>query len=504
MGLMNYQQDVRKWPLRAVAIALGTATIVFSCSCAKKTTTAKVPAVPSTGETIGHPTAGAKLGWTEVSTPFPAANITAQGNVLWVCGANEMIASSSDGGQTWKLRHSRPDGKILLNIAFVDEKVGHAAGKDGVLLSTTDGGRTWKTHNSGDDVDAFSFADANNGIAVLGGDPDIVTYIPSWGGPTPSDGAVKLTHDGGDHWEEVTALTSDELKSFSRVLAVAALDSTDYLMVRRQPGIEDVFLVTHDAGKSWHVVHQRNDATNRELVRWVFVHGGEYWAFGMELVHRDTGGGYGVPLTLHSKDGETWVHGTSGPTEFGGCNRQGCYMWDGAVESLYGTHEQFWNLPQDSSLSIKWAIAGDRACTVSSVVECSQAAMTEKPQPTVPHAGGARFDLKEASVNLAFAEDCAACGVRPIWPDPGTNWTGRVNAVFSVDQSGTVFGVSLEGPLNARVRDLIEEQIRHWIFKPSPNDTSARRSISIDVKCVNVLDAPAVGGCRLAPARGPA
>jgi len=287
-------------------------------------------------------------------------------------------------------------------------------------------------------------------------------------------------------------------------LAVAALDSTDYLMIRRQPGIEDVFLVTHDAGKSWHVVHQRNDATNRELARWVFVHGGEYWAFGMELVHRDTGGGYGVPLTLHSKDGETWVHGTSGPKEFGGCNRQGCYMWDGAVESLYGTHEQFWNLPQDSSLSIKWAIAGDRACTVSSVVECGQAAMTEKPQPAVPHAGGARFDLKQASVNLAFAEDCAACGVRPIWPDPGTNWTGRVNAVFSVDQSGTVFGVSLEGPLNARVRDLIEEQIRHWTFKPSPNDTSARRSISIDVKCVNVPDAPAVGGCRLAPARGPA
>jgi hypothetical protein len=39
----------------------------------------------------------------------------------------------------------------------------------------------------------------------------------------------------------------------------------------------------------------------------VFVHEGEYWAFGHELVHREKGGGYGVPLTLHSKDGETWV-----------------------------------------------------------------------------------------------------------------------------------------------------------------------------------------------------
>lgn len=195
-------------------------------------------------------------------------------------------------------------------------------------------------------------------------------------------GSVKLTHDGGDHWEDIPALTSDELRPFSLVLAVAALDSTHYLMIREHPEVEDIYVVTNDGGMSWKVVHQRNDATNRELARWVFVHGGEYWAFGMELVHRDTGGGYGVPLTLHSKDGETWAHGVNGGLhEYGGCNSQGCYMWDGTVEVLYGERAQYWALPQDGSLSfLEWAIARGHVCTVSAHLECGPAVNTEEPQ----------------------------------------------------------------------------------------------------------------------------
>jgi photosystem II stability/assembly factor-like uncharacterized protein len=220
--------------------------------------------------------------WAKIAPPFRAANITAVGNVFWVCGDNEMIASSSDGGTSWNLRHQNASGATLLDIGFITEKVGHATGTNGRLLSTTDGGKTWTAHNAADTVWAFSFFDADNGIAVIGGDSNRDPRL--WGQPAIMDGSVKLTQDGGDHWEDIAALGSEELRPFTQVLTVAALDASNYLMIRRQPGIEDVFLVTHDAGKSWHVVHQRNDATNRELARWVFVHGGEYWAFGMELV----------------------------------------------------------------------------------------------------------------------------------------------------------------------------------------------------------------------------
>jgi photosystem II stability/assembly factor-like uncharacterized protein len=79
-----------------------------------------------------------------------------------------MILSSKDGGATWETKHQNPDGEVLLDISFVNEKVGHAAGTGGLLLSTDDGGQTWKSHVAPGAVRAFSFADAVNGIAVIG------------------------------------------------------------------------------------------------------------------------------------------------------------------------------------------------------------------------------------------------------------------------------------------------------------------------------------------------
>jgi hypothetical protein len=71
------------------------------CGCgAKKTAT--VPALPQAPAT--QPSASTGPQWSEVFTPFPAADITAVGNVFWVCGVDEMIASSSDGGNSWKLK----------------------------------------------------------------------------------------------------------------------------------------------------------------------------------------------------------------------------------------------------------------------------------------------------------------------------------------------------------------------------------------------------------------
>jgi photosystem II stability/assembly factor-like uncharacterized protein len=147
---------------------------------------------------------------------------------------------------TWETKHEKRDGEVLLNISFVNGEVGHAAGTDGLLLSTDDGGQSWKKHTAPGSVRTFSFADSTNGIAVLSnGSPQ-----PSRGSldqVTVIDGVAKTTHDGGDHWEEPTALDSDELRPFAQILAVAALDSSHYLMLRRQTNVEDVFVVT----KGW-------------------------------------------------------------------------------------------------------------------------------------------------------------------------------------------------------------------------------------------------------------
>ncbi|HEV7219287.1 MAG TPA: YCF48-related protein [Terriglobales bacterium] len=353
--------------------------------------------------------------WTEESIPSKPESITAQGGTFWLCGADEMIASSSDGGASWQLRHHRRGGKTLIKISFVNEKVGHAGGEGGLLFSTSDGGKTWWPHNAGDDVQDFSFADANNGISVLGGDREAPDGL-SWGQPVIMDGTVKLTHDGGDHWEEVAALNADQIRPYTHVLCVAALDSSHYLMIRRHPTIEDVFVITQDAGRSWNVIPMQNDATNRVLANWVFVHGAEYWAFGMELVHREKGGGYGVPLTLRSKEGETWTHGVLGPNEYSGCTSQGCAIRDGTVESLYGAREQYWALPQDGSMGSQWAIAGDHACTISASLECGPAMVTDTPQPPRPRNPTIETPVEKPMPQgkVAIPKDCVDCALSTI------------------------------------------------------------------------------------------
>ena len=471
--------------------------IALSGCLTKKPPTATGPS-PTPMAQISR-SASSLSGWQEALTPHPAANITSAGKVFWVCGADEMIASSSDGGVTWQLKHEKVDGQILLNIAFVNEKVGHAAGNGGLILTTVDGGSTWTAHNIGDDIREFSFADSENGIAIIGGDSTAITFKPTWGEFGPMDGAVKLTHDGGEHWEDIPSLNSEELRPYPLTVAIAALDTSHYLMIRRQPAVEDIYLVSDDAGKSWQVVHPRNDSTNRELPRRVFVHAGEYWIFGMELVNRQQGGGYGVPLTLHSKDGHTWTHGVNGGLhEYGGCNSEGCYMWDGTVETLYGEKERYWALPQDFTLSDKWAIAANRACTINSVTECGPAVATEQPQPR-PKAYG-EFDLKPSKlINLAFAHDCVVCGVKAIWPDPGLNWRGKITMNLTLANDGTVTDLSLNGvPHNRFVEEQIRNQIERWQFKAG---RGGHKNVAIDVKCFDVPDAPPINGCWLTPSR---
>jgi hypothetical protein len=51
------------------------------------------------------------------------------------------------------------------------------------------------------------------------------------------------------------------------------------------------------------------------------------------------------------KDGEKWTDGVRGPNEFPSCNTQGCYLWDGGVDDLYGVNPRFWLLPQDGTMT---------------------------------------------------------------------------------------------------------------------------------------------------------
>lgn len=435
--------------------------------------------------------------WKVVVSPFRSVNITAQGATIWICGVNETISSSNDGGATWETKHQNLDGEVLFAIAFVNDQVGHAAGTGGLLLSTEDGGQTWKRHIAPGAVRAFSFGNTTDGIAVISeGSSNL--RVSSSDQAVPMEGSVRITHDGGEHWGDISALNLDEFRPFAQTLSVATLDNLHFLMLRRQPEVEDVFVVTKDGGKSWKAVHPQNDATNRALPRMVFVHEGEYWAFGHELVHREKGGGYGVPLTLHSKDGETWTHGVSGPKEFDSCTSQGCYMWDGAVEVLYGEHEQFWALPQDGSLGKKWAIVGGAGCTISdTTLKCGRASTTEKPLDK-PESGGIVY---LSSSNPYFVEGCVECQVEGIVPDRGgPPSVQQVHASIKVRRDGTVASVSVDYSASKRMSDQISSQLSKWLFEPGhkgSNTIETHRDLSLLLMCAGFPNRPETNRCTL-------
>jgi hypothetical protein len=312
------------------------------------------------------------------------------------------------------------------------------------------------------------------------------------------EGIVKITHDGGEHWEDIAAINSEELRPFAQTISIAALDSSHFLMLRRQPEVEDVFMVTKDGGKSWKIVHPQNDASNRALPRMVFVHQGEYWAFGYELVHREKGGGYGVPLTLHSEDGETWAHGVAGPKEFGSCNSQGCYMWDGTVEVLFGEHEQFWALPQDGSLTGKWAIAGSAGCTVDSTLKCGSATVTDKPANRHESPDGV---IHLSTHNDYFVDGCLECHVDGIVPEKaGPPSMQPVHASITVHRDGTVANVSVDYPPSKRMSDDISHQLSEWLFEPAHeggHTVEAKKDISLVLMCAGFPGRPETNRCSL-------
>ena len=122
--------------------------------------------------------------WTTVHLPATPLGIAEHGKDLWVCGWDEMIAESSDGGRTWRIRHFRPHGELLFTLAFAAPHHVYAFGAEDVGLASKNGGQSWNDWGGpGFTVTRAFFAGPNHDLLV-GPRGFSFGYPESWSGMT--------------------------------------------------------------------------------------------------------------------------------------------------------------------------------------------------------------------------------------------------------------------------------------------------------------------------------
>jgi photosystem II stability/assembly factor-like uncharacterized protein len=70
-------------------------------------------------------------------------------NTAYAPGADGRIATTSDGGRSWRTEGNVPTSADLLDVAFPTATDGYALDVDGGLFHTTSGGRSWETLGTG-------------------------------------------------------------------------------------------------------------------------------------------------------------------------------------------------------------------------------------------------------------------------------------------------------------------------------------------------------------------
>lgn len=427
--------------------------------------------------------------WRAVSLPSKVIDVTTISNDFWVCGVNEMIAKSVDGGQTWQVKHQKADGEVLLHVAFIQDGLGYAAGSNGIMLWTKDGGETWSESHSGTSaVLQISFSDDKNGLRQNGS-------------------AVEITHDGGGTWASISAYQSiREIAEFKTVAAVAALDEKRAaVLFRAGPEGSHAIVSTADGGNSW-----TNTVIPNAQVWGLVAHNGEFWAFGYEVIEKDKpGGGYGVAMALHSTEGVKWVHGVRAPSEFSACRVQGCILWDGAIVGLYEDKPVFKAVPADGSLKPVWAFAKGTICSVGPRFECAEAmsldAPPQKPQSRRPTTGSIDPFLFKSTFPV---NGCLLCRLEPFllkknllgqvpvavnlpgggqrqMSMPGIKSTLEVR--FRVRLDGTVYEITVKHAPNKEIESAVKEDIQNWVLNP-PRSNAAfggeGRQTKVEVSCM--------------------
>jgi hypothetical protein len=403
------------------------------------------------------------LQWHSKNLPFRVLNTTSVGPSLWVCGSDESVAMSSDGGEHWQVKHEATGGAVLLNIGFVNDRFGYAAGTSGLFLSTEDEGETWSPHSAGKDaILQVSFSDPKHGL--------IRTFT-----------SLLFTIDGGTNWAVVSAgQNSDDIKHFPYTFSLVALDSSHMAIMMKEGSAQyegQRFLVTEDSGKSWKFV-----AIPNTTLYSFFRVAGRYWTVGTEVIHKDQpGGGYGVPAALYSSDGEKWDHSNNDvsackPQMCVACTTSGCFSANGTITDFFSDKTSYREFPPSRELTSKWAATDSAICFVGKGFQCAalksavKASGGEDPLPTAVAPGPLGAPTTEGP-------HCIICSMDRILIDKKAQGAYAIKLILEIANNGIIRSAVAEGAPTPAIKSRIEQQAQEWIFEPYLKD-----GVAVNVK----------------------
>jgi len=245
----------------------------------------------------------------------------------WIAGDNGFLASTGDGGRTWK-RYPLGTTEDINEIYFRNDENGYLVAGTKTFI-TRDGGRTWKETRIYDPADfrgvvpeflSIRFADRRRGLAIgslLNSRGDVV------------DSLIMRTADGGETWRRVSVPARVELFHLD-------FNGSDRAWV---VGDEGLILASTDSGATWKV---QTSGTKMPLYNVDFRDDEEGYAVGKAgtILRTENGGarwekvnsayretlmrvnfaddkngwivGYGGAVLRSSDKGRTWVRQSSG------------------------------------------------------------------------------------------------------------------------------------------------------------------------------------------------
>jgi hypothetical protein len=195
----------------------------------------------------------------------------------------------------------------------------------------------------------------------------------------------------------------------------------------------------------------------------------------MEVIEKDKpGGGYGVPVVMHSPNGENWTHLPRwSKNEFSECNSQGCLYWDGAGVQLPPANPvSFWTFPPEKKVTAKWAVAKQNICSVGTALTCAVVATTQtmpvyadSSSPIAPLISAPPLDARESQ-----GLQCLYCDFERIMVTTDYQGVAEVQLKIYIGQNGLVDQAEILRATNSGIGERIAASARNWIFVPFMKD----------------------------------